>query len=61
MKPIVLTAMWARRSRCYGPVVNAGEIRMFANGDEAAVAEAKARYWTERKRAMTPEEALAVA
>jgi hypothetical protein len=41
--------------------VNAGEIRMFANGDEAAVAETKARYRAERKRAMTPEEALAVA
>jgi hypothetical protein len=38
--------------------VNADEIRTFAWRDWAAVAETKARYWAERKRAMTPEEAL---
>ena len=41
--------------------MNADEIRTFAWRDWAAVAETKARYWVERKRAMTPEEALAVA
>ena len=44
--------------RCYDRVVNADEIRTFAWRDWAAVAETKARYWAERKRAMTPEEAL---
>ena len=44
--------------RCYERVVNADEIRTFAKRDWAAVAETKARYWAERKRAMTPEEAL---
>jgi hypothetical protein len=44
--------------RCYDLVVNADEIRTFAWRDWAAVAETKARYWAERKRAMTPEEAL---
>ena len=47
--------------RCYDRVVNADEIRTFAWRDWAAVAETKARYWAERKRAVTPEEALAVA
>ena len=41
--------------------MNAEDIRAFARRDWAAVAETKARYWAERKRAVTPEEALAVA
>ena len=36
------------------------EIAAFARRDWAVVAEAKAAYWAERKRSMTPTEALAV-
>lgn len=35
------------------------DIRAFAGRDWAAIAEAKARYWAERKRSMSPTEALA--
>lgn len=41
--------------------MNPEDIRAFAQRDWAAVADTKARYWAERKRAMPPEEALAVA
>jgi hypothetical protein len=37
------------------------DIRAFARRDWAAIAEAKARFWAERKRSMTPAEALATA
>lgn len=37
------------------------DIRAFAGRDWAAIAEAKARFWAERKRSMTPDEALATA
>ena len=43
--------------RCYDPAVEADDIRAFARRDWAAVAETKARYWADRKRAMTPAEA----
>ena len=48
-------------SRCYDRAVNAEDIRAFARRDWAAVADAKARFWADRKRAMTPDEALATA
>jgi hypothetical protein len=41
--------------------VNDEDIRAFARRDWAAVAEAKARFWADRKRTMTPDEALATA
>jgi hypothetical protein len=47
--------------RCYDRVVKADEIRAFARRDWAAVAETKARFWADRKRSMTPDEALAAA
>jgi len=37
------------------------DIRAFAARDWAAIADAKAAFWAERKRSMTPEEALATA
>jgi hypothetical protein len=37
------------------------DIRAFAGRDWPAIAEAKARFWAERKRSMTPAEALATA
>ena len=37
------------------------DIRAFAARDWAAMAEAKAQFWAERKRSMTPTEALATA
>ena len=37
------------------------DIRAFAGRDWAAIAEAKAQFWAERKRSMTPAEALATA
>jgi hypothetical protein len=37
------------------------DIRAFAGRDWAAIADAKAAFWAERKRSMTPEEALATA
>jgi len=47
--------------RCYDRAVNAEDIRAFARRDWAAVAETKARFWADRKRSMTPDEALAAA
>ena len=41
--------------------MNAEDIRAFARRDWAAVAETKARFWADRKRSMTPDEALAAA
>jgi len=41
--------------------VDADDIRAFARRDWAAVADAKARFWAERKHTMTPAEALAIA
>jgi hypothetical protein len=41
--------------------VNPEDIRAFARRDWAAVADAKARFWADRKRTMTPSEALATA
>lgn len=41
--------------------MDADDIRAFARRDWSAVAESKAGFWAERKRAMTPDEALAVA
>ena len=40
--------------------MNADDIRGFARRDWAAVADAKARFWVDRKRAMAPGEALAI-
>ncbi len=37
------------------------DVRAFAGRDWAAIAEAKAQFWAERKRSMTPAEALAIA
>lgn len=37
------------------------DIRAFAGRDWAAIAEAKAAFWAERKRSMTASEALATA
>ena len=41
--------------------MNADDIRAFARRDWAAVADAKARFWADRKCSMTPGEALATA
>jgi hypothetical protein len=49
------------RRRCYDPAVDADDILAFARRDWNAVAESKAAFWAERKRVMTPDEALAVA
>lgn len=38
--------------------MNADDIRACARRDWAAVADAKACYWADRKRGMTPREAL---
>ena len=48
-------------NRCFGgrSQKNFIAIRAFMRRDWGAVAEAKARYWAERKRAMTPDEAVA--
>ena len=51
----------AARRRCYDPVVNSDDVRAFARRDWAAIADAKASYWAERKRTMTVDQALAVA
>jgi len=37
------------------------DIRTFAKRDWAAIADAKARFWAERKRSMTAAEALTIA
>ncbi len=41
--------------------MKAEDIRAFARRDWAAVTDAKARFWADRKRTMTPSEALATA
>ena len=41
-------------------MVNAAGIRVFAHRDWASLGELKARFWTDRKRTMSPEEALGV-
>lgn len=41
--------------------MDADDIRAFARRDWNAIAESKAGFWAERKPAMTPDEALAVA
>jgi hypothetical protein len=41
--------------------VEADDIRLFAKRDWAALAASKSRYWVDRKRTMTPEQALATA
>ncbi len=37
------------------------DTRAFAGRDWAAIADAKAAFWADRKRLMTPDEALAIA
>lgn len=46
---------------CYHRPMTRSEILSFAGRDWAAIEEEKARFWVERKRAMTPAEALAAA
>ena len=41
--------------------MNREDIRAFAGRDWAAIADAKAAFWAERKRSMTPAETLAIA
>lgn len=41
--------------------MNPEDVRAFVRRDWSAVAESKAGFWADRKRAMTPDEALAVA
>lgn len=41
--------------------MDADDIRAFARRDWGTVAKSKAGFWAERKRAMTPDDALAVA
>lgn len=41
--------------------MNREDVRAFARRDWAAMADAKAAFWAERKRLMTPAEALATA
>lgn len=47
--------------KCYHRRVTRADILLFAGRDWAAIEEEKARFWVERKRAMTPAAALAAA